>query len=714
MRLKKLNGNFLLLLIAGFIFLSPAPAFSKEAKNRILVVSSYHPEYAWSQETNKGFSAAMLKNGYFDNIDQIDAYTKNDYVETSRAIISKMWMDSKRKSSTQEMEEISKKIYKTTSDFKPDLILLGDDNAAKYIGTLFVDSQTPVVFWGVNNTPVKYGLVDNIEKPGHNVTGVYQSGYYSESMELLKELVPGAETFAILSDNTSTGRSHVKKIQYLAKNGNLPMKLVETVLTGNYEEWKNKALELQNRVDAFFIAQYSALTDKTNSYVPTKEVNRWYTENISIPETTFGGFVKEGMLCAADDPGYNQGYEAAEIAHDILANGADPATYPARTPTRGSLVVNKQRAKQLGIKLTDDMGIEEYVEGAVAKGGKKRILVISSYHREYLWSQDTNSGVVDALLKYKYLDNEKQAEKYTNTDYVDSSTAVVRKLWMDTKRKSTKNEIQKTVYLLIKKIEEFNPDIILLGDDNATNYIGKQYIDTEIPLVFWGVNGLPLKYGLLDSLEKPGHNVTGVYQAGYLKETVNYLKKLVPDIKSMAVLSDDSPTGRSKAKELMRLATQGKLPVTLVETVITNSFDEWKSKALELSEKADAFFILNHNTIKDATGKPVDQMEVGAWYLENIKKPDAAHEKQFVIEGILCAVDDSGFKQGYEAVKLAYQILEEGKKPAEMSSYAPDKGPFIVNRQRAAMLGLDDNLKDNPMIDEYVERAMALDQKNHK
>ena len=705
---------FMLITLASLAVESFGESKTAADKKRILVIDSYHREYLWSKGTNEGFSAGMLKFGYFDSQSQIEEYMQKDYVETSTAIHKRMWMDTKRKSSNREVEEISKKVFKGAREFNPDIIVLGDDNAAKYIGNLFLDSQKPVVFWGVNNTPVKYGLVDNIKTPGHNITGVYQSGYYAESLELLKTIEPDVKTFAVLSDKTSSGRSHAKKISLLSQEGALPVKLLETVSTNDYELWKRKALDLQKGVDAFFIAQYSGLMDSKGNYVPIEEVSQWYVSNISIPEASMGIFVKNGMLCAAEDSGYNQGYEAAHIVHDILANGADPATYQPRAPKRGPLMVNKQRARMLGIKLTKDMGIEEYVEGATVEGGKKRILLISSYHREYLWSQDTNSGVVDALLKYKYLDSEKQAEEYTNTDYVNSSTAIIMKLWMDTKRKSTKSEIQKTVSLVIKKIEEFKPDIILLGDDNATNYIGKQYIDTEIPMVFWGVNGLPLKYGLLDSIEKPGHNVTGVYQAGYLKETVMHLKKLVPDITTMAVLSDDSPTGRSKAKELKRLAAQGELPVTLVETVMTNSLDEWKSKALELRERADAFFILNHNTIKDSNGKPVDQMKIGAWYLENIKKPDAAHERQFVKEGILCAVDDSGFKQGYEAVKLAYQILEEGKKPAEMSSYAPDRGPFIVNRQRAAMLGLDGNLKDNTLIDEYVERAMALDQNNHK
>ena len=68
------------------------------------------------------------------------------------------------------------------------------------------------------------------------------------------------------------------------------------------------------------------------------------------------------MLCAADDSSYNQGYEAAFMAHDILANGANPATQPPIAPKRGPFVVNMQRAKMLGITLDKSKGFEVYIE----------------------------------------------------------------------------------------------------------------------------------------------------------------------------------------------------------------------------------------------------------------------------------------------------------------------------------------------------------------
>ncbi len=112
------------------------------------------------------------------------------------------------------------------------------------------------------------------------------------------------------------------------------------------------------------MAQYSGLKDSRGNPVPDIETAAWYVSHIRIPE--FAGFrfrVEEGMLCAADDSGYNQAFEVVGIARDILVNGADPATYPVRAPKRGALVANRQRAKELGILLTDAMGIEEIVDG---------------------------------------------------------------------------------------------------------------------------------------------------------------------------------------------------------------------------------------------------------------------------------------------------------------------------------------------------------------
>ena len=339
---------------------------------------------------------------------------------------------------------------------------------------------------------------------------------------------------------------------------------------------------------------------------------------------------------------------------------------------------------------------------------KYRIMIVSSYHREYLWSQSTHRGVVAAMQHYGYLDNQQQATDFARLDKVESSRVVLHKLWMDTKRFGGLSDIARTTARVMKEIDQFKPDLVMLGDDNAANYIGNQLLDTDTPVVFWGINGLPLKYGLIDSMDRPGHNVTGVWQAGYYKEGLELLHKLVPEAKTFAILASDSVTTRSSIRQLEALHKRGKLALELTAVVSTNDFEKFKLRAKQLEQEVDAFFVLNHDTMKNGQGQHMDMLEVGRWYLENIRKPEASHEDQFVREGMLLTANDSGFNQGYAAVEMVYDILDQGIDPSSIRTKTPPHGPLMVNLIRAGVLGISVNTFDG-MIDEFIGYSAALD-----
>ncbi|MGH1441600.1 MAG: ABC transporter substrate-binding protein [Cellvibrionaceae bacterium] len=337
-----------------------------------------------------------------------------------------------------------------------------------------------------------------------------------------------------------------------------------------------------------------------------------------------------------------------------------------------------------------------------------KIAIVSSYHPEFLWTSETNEGVFKALREDGYSISNEQEQSFIKDNFLETKELILRKWWMDSKRKSSLPEIQKEVTRIIGDLEQFKPSIVMTGDDNATNYLGNYYIDSSTPLVFWGVNGSPMKYGLLDSLSKPGRNITGVYQADYLKESVLFLKELLPQVKSLTILSDDSVSSRAKLKKLQRLYNNKALPVKITHTIVTNKAEEWKKEALKASEKTDAFFMLNHNTLKNKKGEPVDSMKLGAWYIRNIKKPEVSYEQHFIVEGMFAAVSDSGVKQGYGATKLANKILK-GESPSLMAVTAPIRGDYVVNRERAKMLGVYKTIKNNKLIEAWVEKAIALE-----
>lgn len=341
---------------------------------------------------------------------------------------------------------------------------------------------------------------------------------------------------------------------------------------------------------------------------------------------------------------------------------------------------------------------------------KKRIFIVSSYDREYLWSRSTQRGVNAAMLQHGYLDREEQGLRLLDKDVVESTRAVVRKTWMDTKRRNTRAELAAATERIMGELREFRPDLVLLGDDNAANFIGNQLLGSKLPVVFWGINGLPLKYGLIQNLDAPGSNITGVWQSGYYKESLELLKRLVPKAKTFAILACDSETTRPSVKMIEQLAKRGALPLKLTESIVTNSFEEFKQRALETARRVDAFFVLNHDTLRDKRGQHVEMLTVGRWYLQNIRIPEVSNEDQFVYEGMLLTANDSGYNQGFMAFDMAEVILEKGASPARIAVKTPDRGPYLVNRNRAAQLKI--SLKDAMyLIDEIIDESFALGKK---
>ena len=113
-------------------------------------------------------------------------------------------------------------------------------------------------------------------------------------------------------------------------------------------------------------------------------------------------------------------------------------------------------------------------------------------------------------------------------------------------------------------------------------------------------------------------------------------------------------------------------------------------------------------------GRPAEAKEAAtepfslAAGLAQIKDVDPGFdEKHFVQGGALICADDSGYKQAYEAVRIADLIVHHGKNPAEISTLSPTRGAIIANRERARMLGID--LSNQKQIEEFVNTAKALE-----
>lgn len=94
-----------------------------------------------------------------------------------------------------------------------------------------------------------------------------------------------------------------------------------------------------------------------------------------------------------------------------------------------------------------------FVSGVNVLAEDKKCFYVSSYHQGYAWSDGVERGIRSTL----------------------SGHCQVRQFDMDTKR-NTSEEFMKSAALKAKKIiEEWKPDIVIISDDNAAQYLIQPY-----------------------------------------------------------------------------------------------------------------------------------------------------------------------------------------------------------------------------------------------
>ena len=294
--------------------------------------------------------------------------------------------------------------------------------------------------------------------------------------------------------------------------------------------------------------------------------------------------------------------------------------------------------------------------GAVAEKPRPKVLLIQSYHAEYEWCAGINRGVRRALAP------------------LDTQLEV---LYMDTKRHPQEEMKQKAGQAARDLIDRWQPDVIIAADDNAQKYVTSHYVGREKPrIVFCGVNAELPAYGF------PAPNVTGVLERPHFAQSVAYLRKLVPAVKMIAIVSDDTETSDG-AIACMR---KEKTDCQIVSIARPSTFDEWQREITRCQDQADAIAIFNYHTVKDpTTGTVMEPKTVMGWTAANSRIPILGFQIFTVDDGALCGYLESAVEQGYKAGLMAVEILN-GKSAGDIPILTALDGQSMLNLRAAEQL----------------------------
>ncbi len=316
---------------------------------------------------------------------------------------------------------------------------------------------------------------------------------------------------------------------------------------------------------------------------------------------------------------------------------------------------------------------------AKTREGVKNILLVQSYHKSLGWDIDTEKGFIEGLKSKGF---------EIGKDYD------LEIFYMDTKKTYTtpeqiKMRAEEAMELITPSI-----DLLVVNDDNALKHVAVAYTlknpKRNLPILFIGINADPVVYDSIDSLEKPGHNITGALERFQYHTSFSLAKRIFPQRKTLIMFADTSPSSGFLVNAMKeRYMDKVKDPeIEVVDVLQIKTFKEWKEKIKEAQGKADFLGILTYMQLRDEDGNIVPAPEVVRWTLDNNKLPEIGFLQFHAEDGFLMAIGVSPTKTARYLGVLAADILE-GKDPGTIPIIDPKLVDVAFNLKRAKMLDVD-------------------------
>lgn len=205
-----------------------------------------------------------------------------------------------------------------------------------------------------------------------------------------------------------------------------------------------------------------------------------------------------------------------------------------------------------------------------------------------------------------------------------------------------------------------------------------QQATSEIPIILAGITD-PVSAKLVDSFEKPGHNLTGVSDAAPLEQQFELIGKLTPDIKKIGMLytssEDNSKAEVEKAAEIAK-----KLGLEVgIDTIASTS--DMALVAENLVGKVDALFIPTDNTVASSVDTLLD-------VADKAKIPVYPTFDAMVQQGGLASVAINQAGIGRQSATMALEVLK-GKKASELPIQYATETVKVYNSKAAEKLNIE-------------------------
>lgn len=287
----------------------------------------------------------------------------------------------------------------------------------------------------------------------------------------------------------------------------------------------------------------------------------------------------------------------------------------------------------------------------------KRIFYINSYHDGYPSSDDIREGITEVL---------------------EGKDLKLEIFYLDSKQNPEEEMLCAKVNEALERIDKAEPDLIIASDDNAVGLLVSPHLqDRGIPIVFCGVNWSAEQYAL-------GEQVTGMLEVMPLRETIQTIKNLNPDIKRIAVLSENSRSEQNNTRLLDTLYSNLGMKV---EYHLVEDFEAWKEAFKKVSISTDLIYMPTNGAIANW-----DRQVAMAFVEDNLNVPTITCD-DFMMDYCVFGLTKVATEQGRWAAETALRILN-GTLPSEIPVTRNSQFQAYLNERLARVMGF--NLLEEP------------------
>ena len=217
-----------------------------------------------------------------------------------------------------------------------------------------------------------------------------------------------------------------------------------------------------------------------------------------------------------------------------------------------------------------------------------------------------------------------------------------------------------------------------------------------VPTVLASGSGDPVKTGLVESLARPGGNVTGIADDASLLSTkrLSLLAALLPRLRRVAMLWNKDDLGMSMRYETSASVAQG-VGITVQPLGVREPDDFNEAFAAMTRDPPDAVLMVSDSLTLLNRKRVID-------YSAEHRLPAIYEADSIVRDGGLMSYG-ADTRESFERAAALVDLILKGAKPAELPVELPTRYQFVVNLQTAKLIGLEIPATLIALADEVIE-----------